>query len=225
MEVITLAYPCHGKIHWDREEGGNCHTDARKFCWKVHKIVFLPVKEPYPTQDPPGCPRLALNWIVFTSDSSCPSVAPAWSTWPAFWKHPWRHWEASTSPLSWLLTQKQGFIAGTGAQFPAGQQPGACFLQVTNIPELSLCCHSSLRRFAADTMWQTPLSWLSSLVPSENRPGDMGLRCLCASMCVRLCAHSCVCFMLYIEENKIIYVLIIMCSLSKIFSALIYCSL
>lgn len=155
----------------------------------------------------------------------CTCMAHCRSTWPGFWKHPWRHWEASISPLSWLLTQKQGFIAGTGAQFPAGQQPGACFLQVTNIPELSLRCHSSLQRFAADTMWQTPLSWLQSLVPSENRPGDTGLRRLWASMCVRLSAHSCVCFMLYIEENKIIYVLIIMCSLSEILSALIYCSL
>lgn len=42
--------------------------------------LFFPAKELYPTQDPPGCPRLALNWIVFTLESCCPSIAPAWPT-------------------------------------------------------------------------------------------------------------------------------------------------
>lgn len=51
--------------------------------------------------------------------------------------------------------------------------------------------------------------------------------CVCEStcVCVRLCTHSCVCFVLDIGENKIIYVLITVCSLRELFSALIYCSL
>lgn len=46
---------------------------------------------------------------------------------------------------------------------------------------------------------------------------------VCAPTCAS--AHSCVCFILRMEEKGIIYDLIMMCSPSKTFSALIYCSL
>lgn len=136
-----------------------------------------------------------------------------------------------------ISKNKQYFIAGTDIQsfllakglLPPGDI-SRCSLHAW------LCC-SHLMRFSADTISSTPLLSPSRPLLSQNCPGERGLSALCVHkqinkqankrVCAPMCAHahSRVYFISHIEEKRIIYDLIMMCSPSKTFSALIYCSL